>query len=139
MRDGASYRRKFQPRPSLNDFGSVRAPDAGSIGVRKLGLVKPSGSGCHLLVGVVHRKHNPGRTHLSQRTVKRRVVKLAQCLLCAKSRHSAAQQNARRAPGKFGGLHIGVPLSCGVDLSEFGDRRSLCPSSRLSPRRCKPN
>jgi hypothetical protein len=61
----------------LEQLGSVRAPDAGSIGVRKLGLVKPSGSGCHLLVGVVHRKHNPGRTHLGQCTVKRRVVKLA--------------------------------------------------------------
>ena len=125
----------------LEQLDSVRAPDAGSIGVRKLSLVKPSGGGCHLLVGVVHRKHNPGRTHLSQRTVKRRVVKLAQCLLCAKSRHSAAQQNARRAPGKLGGLHtvLGVPLSCGGDLSEFDDRRNLCLSSRLPARRCKPN
>ena len=61
----------------LKQLDSVRAPDAGSIGVRKLGLVKPSGRGCHLLVGVVHRKHNPGRPHLGQRTVERRVVKLA--------------------------------------------------------------
>ena len=63
------------------------------------------------------------------------------CPLCAKSRHSAAQQNARRAPGKFGGLHtmLGVPLSCGGDLSEFDDRRNLRLSSRLPARRCKPN
>src|SRR6516164_3210719 len=61
----------------LEQLDSVRAPDAASIGVRKLGLVKPSGRGCHLLVGVVHRKHNPGRPHLGQRTVERRVVKLA--------------------------------------------------------------
>jgi len=57
------------------------------------------------------------------------------------SGHSAAQQNARRAPGKFGGLHtmLGVPLSCGGDLSEFDDRRNLRLSSRLPARRCKPN
>jgi len=65
----------------------------------------------------------------------------SECPLCAKSGHSAAQQNARRAPGKFGGLHtmLGVPLSCGGDLSEFDDRRNLRLSSRLPARRCKPN
>ena len=39
------------------------------------------------------------------------------------------------------GLHtmLGVPLSCGGDLSEYDDRRNLRLSSRLPAGRCKPN